>query len=273
MPSGKKSKQARRAAATAPPPVVSKGGTRRRQADPRVLWGAAGLLALIVIGVVLGVVLSGGGSSKPSADVPSVGTLKDALPGAADVHAELQGIPQKGMTLGNPNAPVTLLEYVDLQCPICREFEGTVMPDIIPKYVKTGKVKVETRVLKFIGPDSDKARKAMLAAAKQNKAYNFALVLYANQGTENTGWLTNDFLSQIAASVPGLRVNELFDEMDSSSVRSLGSEMDAQGDTDKVPGTPTLYVGKSGTKGKVVNLSSASDTQGLSKALDDALSE
>ena len=50
------------------------------------------------------------------------------------------------------------------------------MPNVIKKYVRTGKVRVDTRVLKFIGPDSEKARKAMLAAAKQNKAYNFALV-------------------------------------------------------------------------------------------------
>jgi protein-disulfide isomerase len=269
MPSGKKSKEARRAAA-APPPVVSKGGTRRRQANPRVLWGIAGVVALVVIAIVLAVVLTGGNDSSAS-DAPAVGSLANALPGASEVDADLKGIPQRGMTLGSAKAPVTMTEYIDLQCPICREFESVVMPDVIKKYVRTGKVRVDTRVLKFIGPDSEKARKAMLASARQNKAYNFALVLYANQGTENTGWLTDSFLNQIAASVPGLKVRQMRDEMGSSTVSSQGDQMDKQGDTDKVPGTPTIYVGKTGSKGTVVALANADDSASLTKAIESAL--
>jgi protein-disulfide isomerase len=269
MPSGKKSKQARRAAA-APPPVVSKGGVRRRQANPRVLWGVGGVIVLVVVAIVLAVVLTGGKDSS-SSNAPAVGSLSNALPGAAEVNDELKGIPQNGMSLGAAKAPVTLTEYVDLQCPICREFESVVMPNVIEKYVKTGKVRVDTRVLKFIGPDSEKGRKAMLAAAKQNKAYNFALVLYANQGTENTGWLSDDFLNQIAGSVPGLRVRELRSEMDSSSISAQGDDMDKQGEKDQVPGTPTIYVGKTGTKGTIVALKSADDEATLTQAIDDAL--
>jgi len=219
---------------------------------------------------VLAVVLTGGKSSADS-NAPAVGSLANALPGASEVNDDLKGIPQSGMTLGSAKAPVTMTEYIDLQCPICREFESVVMPDVIKKYVRTGKVKVDTRVLKFIGPDSETARKAMLAAAKQNKAYNFALVLYANQGTENTGWLTDSFLNQIAASVPGLKVRQMRSEMGSSSVNSQGSQMDKQGDADKVPGTPTIYVGKSGTKGTVVALANADDEATLTKAIESAL--
>jgi protein-disulfide isomerase len=268
MPSGKKSKEARRAAA-APPPVVSKGGVRRRQANPRVLWGVAGVVALVVVAIVLAVVLTGGKDSASNA--PAVGSLANALPGASEVNDDLKGIPQNGMTLGAAKAPVTMTEYIDLQCPICREFESVVMPNVIKKYVRTGKVRVDTRVLKFIGPDSEKARKAMLATAKQNKAYNFALVLYANQGTENTGWLTDSFLNQIAASVPGLKVRQMRSEMGSSAVSSQGSEMDKQGDTDKVPGTPAIYVGKTGSKGTVVALANADDEATLTKAIESAL--
>jgi protein-disulfide isomerase len=267
MPSGKKSKQARRVAAATPPPVVSKGSGRRRQADPRVLWIAAGVVAVVVVAIVLAVVFTGGSNGSSTADLPAVGSLQGALPGAAEIDDELKGIPQNGMSLGKASAPVTLTEYVDLQCPICREFEAVVMPDVIQNYVKTGKVRVETRVLKFIGPDSEKARSAMIAAAKQNKAYNFALVLYANQGTENTGWVTDNLLGQIAASVPGMKVHQLLDERGSSSVKSQASTFDAQADADKVPGTPTLYVGKTGTKGKVVNLANADDYTSLSDAI------
>src|SRR5689334_17467372 len=128
MPSGKKSKQMRRAAASVPP-VQSKGGPRRRrQADPRVLMIGGGIAVLAIVGIVLGIVLSGGGS-KSVKDFPTVGSLATGLPAASDVESQFKGIPQSGLTLGKPSAPVTLVEYIDLQCPFCQQFETQVMPD------------------------------------------------------------------------------------------------------------------------------------------------
>ena len=141
MASGKKSREARRAAAAKPPPVQSKGGTRARQASPKVLGGVAGVVILIVVAVVLAVVLTGNKSSTPK-DVPTVGSIEGGLPGSADVAAMYKGIPQKNLVLGSAFAPVTMTEVIDLQCPICQEFETTVMPDVVTKYVRTGKVKV-----------------------------------------------------------------------------------------------------------------------------------
>jgi protein-disulfide isomerase len=272
VPSGKKSKELRRTAARTPPPVQSKGGPRRRrQANPRVLAIAGGVAALVIVGIVLAVVLTRGGGTSVS-DVQSVGSLENALPGASDVATQYKGIPQHDMTLGSPNAPVTLVEYIDLQCPFCQQFETQVMPNIVEKYVRTGKVKVEARVLAFIGPDSGRGRNAMIAAADQNRAFNFAEILYYNQGTENTGWLSDSMVAQAAASVPGMQVHQLLDARNSDSVKSRAKEFDSQGIADKVSGTPTLFVGKSGTKGKLVGLTSATDEQSLVDAIEAALS-
>src|SRR3954454_24922451 len=189
MPSGKKSKQMRRVAASAPPPVQSKGMPRRRQADPKVLAIDGGVAAVLILAIVLGVVLTRGGSNSSLEGLPAVGSCTSGLPGCSDVATLFKGIPQNGTVLGSPQAPVTMVEYIDLQCPFCQEFETQVFPNILKRYVRTGKVKVEARVLDFIGPDSARGRNAMIAAAKQNKAFQFAELLYFNQKTENTGWL------------------------------------------------------------------------------------
>jgi protein-disulfide isomerase len=270
MASGKKSKEKRRAALNAPPPVRSKGGARNRQASPRVLIGLGAAAAAIAVVVVLVIVFTGGGSSTPKG-VPAVGSIASGLPGSPEVDQTFKGIPQSAMTLGSPFAKVTMVEYIDLQCPFCQQFETQLFPDIVAKYVRTGKVKVEARVLDFIGPDSRRGRNAMIAAGNQNRAFNYASVLYYNQGTENTGWLNDDMVASAAASIPGLKVAQLLNQRNSSAVAKTASGFDADAVNDKVQSTPTLLVGRNGTKLKVVPMSSPTDKATLVAALDTAL--
>ena len=66
-------------------------------------------------------------------------------------------------------------------------------------------MKVELRTLAFIGPDSARGRDALIAAGEQNKLFSFLQLLYTNQGTENTGWLDDDFVKAAAASIGSRR--------------------------------------------------------------------
>jgi protein-disulfide isomerase len=254
MPSGKKSKQLRRAAATAPPPVQSKGAPRRRQADPKVLAVAGGIAVLAIIGIVLGLVLSGGGNGGAlPKGTPAIGNCASSgLPGCQDVETLFKGIPQQGLYLGSPSAKAQMVMFIDLQCPFCQNYETTVMPTIIRKYVRTGKVRVQVQPWAFIGPDSVRGQKAMFAAAKQNKAWNFAEILYVNQRTENTGWLSDSMVAQAAASVNGLNVRQLWSDRKSGSVAKQASGVAALAQAKNVTGTPTVFVGKTGTTPKVV---------------------
>jgi hypothetical protein len=77
-------------------------------------------------------------------------------------------------------------------------------------------------------------------------------------------------LGQIAASVPGLKVHQLLADRSAGSIQSQGDRFDQQGDADKVPGTPSLFIGKTGTKGTYLNLSNPDDYQTLAAALDAA---
>src|SRR3982751_5830497 len=74
--------------------------------------------------------------------------------GAAATAALIGGIPQKGVTLGRADAPVTIVEFADPQCPFCKDYTLNEMPAVVQKYVRTGKAKMELRYLTFIGPDS-----------------------------------------------------------------------------------------------------------------------
>lgn len=260
MPSQKASKRRRQAAKTAPPPVRAR---RQRRASPRVLIAAGVIALLIVVGIVLGVVLIGGSDSGSS-------TTASKLPDAADVQQLFAGIPQNGNVLGKPSAPVTVIEYIDLQCPFCRQFETEAMPTILENYVRKGKAKVEARVISIIGPDSQTGREAALAAAKQNKMFNFNQLLYDNQGTENTGWLDDTVISSAAASIPGLDASRLQSDRGSQSVKQELAKIDSQADTAGVRGTPTIYVVHKGGKPQLVTLSSSGDPSALETAINTA---
>jgi len=223
---------------------------------------------LAAIGATLAVAFSSG-SSK--AAVPARGSLVNALPGATDVQGLLRGIPQRGNVLGSQSAPVTLVEYIDLQCPFCQQFETQAMPTLIGKYVRTGKVKIEARPIAFIGPDSQSGRAAAIAAGEQNKLFNFTQILYLNQGSENSGWLSSQMITSAAASIPGLDVSRLLAGSSSDAVKARAGAFDKQAVADNVRATPTILVGKSGGVLRLVTLTSPSDSQSVASAIDAAL--
>jgi len=268
MPSGKRAREQRRAAST-PPPVRSKGGAGvARQASPKVLAIAGGVVVLVVVAIVLAVVLSSGkGSGRSSGGgdgptitiaggTPAVGnsTGPNALYGAAAVAKLLKGIPQQAFVLGAPNAPVTLIEYIDLQCPDCDQFETTEFPTLVKDYVRTGKLKIKMQPWSILDApgehDSDRGQKATIAAAAQNKAFNFSQVLYDNQGTEHTHWMTDAAISNIAASVDGLKTDQLATDANGAATKSIIASITAWANTHfnattgEMNGTPNLYLQK-----------------------------
>ena len=263
MTSGRKAR-GRRRQAVAPPPVERKGA--RRTASPRILVGAA-LAGLILAGTAFGFAIAVGGKKSPPAPTATRGSLATRLPGAAEVQHLLAGIPQHGNVLGSPRAPARMIEYIDLQCPYCREFETAVMPDIIRRFVRTGKLTVEARTIAFIGPDSLRGRNAALAAGQQHRLFNFLQLVYFNQGTENTGWLSSDFVQKVAASIPGLNVPRLTSAAGSRLVSELGKKIESQASADQVSGTPTIAVGRTGAKPQLVALKSPDDEQTLVTAI------
>src|SRR6185437_409951 len=92
-----------------------------------------------------------------------------SLANAAGVVRTYAGIAQRGKTLGRPGAPVTMIVYVDPQCPYCGEWERVAMPELVTRYVRKGTLRIVVRGLHFVGPDSERALRLLDAAALQNR--------------------------------------------------------------------------------------------------------
>lgn len=121
------------------------------------------------------------------------------LESVAAVKRELAGIPQRGMVLGDPGAAVTLIEFGDLQCPVCKGYAEEVLPRVIDSKVRSGEAKLDFRNFTIIDEDSVPAAAAALAAGEQGRGWNFVELFYRNQGLEGSGYVTDEFLTSIAA--------------------------------------------------------------------------
>ena len=262
MPSGKRARQQRReAAVAAPPPVRSKGvgGVRPRQASPRTLAIGGGVIAVVIIAIVLAVVLGGSSKKASTGGFPAVGsaTWPGALQGSTDVRTLFKGIPQQGLILGAPNAPATLTEFIDLQCPVCQAFESQQLPNIVKKYVRTGKLNIRMEpweIRDFPGGPGDSARgqAATIAASLQNKGFQFAELLYLNQGAENSGWLDENMVGSAASSVDGMDPQRVLDNLSSSRIKATADAVGNQATSAGFNSTPTLLLNHRGQKARVV---------------------
>lgn len=154
------------------------------------------LAAVVVVGAI--VVSSNGDDPAPSS------RAEPGMTPAEDVAALYEGIPQDGMRLGQPDAPATLVEIADLQCPFCAQYSTQVLPSIVDDYVRTGKVAYELRIRSFLGRDSVRAAGAAAEAVRQNRMYQFADLFFRNQGPENSDYADDAFMRGIASQVEGL---------------------------------------------------------------------
>jgi protein-disulfide isomerase len=157
----------------------------RRTKLLQIAAGAVFLAIAVVIALIVANASSDGGGDTD-------------LEGAAEINRSLRGIPQKGLVLGAPDAPIELVEFGDLQCPVCAGYAEEVLPPIIENQVKNGQVRIAFRNFTIIGPESTDAGAAALAAAQQGRGWNFVELFYQNQGSENSGYVDDAFLEAVA---------------------------------------------------------------------------
>ena len=191
--SGKSSREQRQAERLQAESTATAGERRTR-----LMQLAAGA-AFLAVAAVLALIVVNSSSNDSGGDTE--------LEGVAAVGRLLAGIPQQGMTLGDPKAKVELAEFGDLQCPVCAAYSEEVLPEVMETQVRKGAVKIDFRNLTIIGPESVAAGAAALAAGEQGRGWSFVDLFYRNQGDENSGYADDGaFLRALAkaAGVPNL---------------------------------------------------------------------
>ena len=172
--------------------------------------------------------------------------------GEEEIQALFADIPQNTTTLGSEDAPVTIYLYEDLQCPVCARFTRDTFPELVKSYVEPGQVKVVSEPIAVIGPDSVPAAKAALSAGEQNRYWEYSTLFFLNQGRENSGYATDEFLTNIAGKTQGLDVNRWNETRESDAVQSELDSAQASGQDEGIEGTPTIVVSGPGGTSKLV---------------------
>lgn len=195
-------------------------------------------LAAVVLVAVLATTALVLVSSSQSEEPPS--------PTATADTSHLRGIPQDGPVLGDPDAKLRIVEVADLQCPFCRDAARTTVREVIDGAVERREARIELRDLAFLGPDSIRLAEAAAAAGLQDRYWDAVEALYARQGTENSGYATDDFLRDALSTVEGLDVDRAMDDRDDPQVSRWLQEARTFAQQHGVTSTPTFLVSENG---------------------------
>jgi len=224
----------------------------------RLLQIGSAAVFLVVAAVAVLIVVSGNKTSGGDTNLEDVGLVK----------GQLKGIPQNGMVLGDPRAKVTLFEFGDLQCPVCKGFSEEVIPDVIDSKVRNGEAKIDFRNYTIISRESIPAGAAAIAAGRQGRGWSYIELFYRNQGEEASGYVTDPFMTEIArgAGVPDIaRWNK-----DRKSAKILEEVEATTAEAQKLgfTGTPSFAVEGPGTSGM-----KTLGTPGSAGAIEEAIEE
>ena len=231
--SNKKEREKRREERLQEESKVSTGDRRTK-----MLQLGAGVAFLAIVAVVVLIVANSGGDSGGDAE---------NLQEVAAAESVVNGIEQNGMVLGDPNAKVELIEYGDMQCPVCKAYSEEVLPQVIENQVRTGKAKMVFHNFTIIGPQSKPAGAAVLAAGEQGRGWDDLEVFYRNQGAENSEYADDEFLTAVAEAA-GVKDIEQWDQ-DRKRLEKKVEQTTEQAQNFGFTGTPSFAIKGPGTNG------------------------
>lgn len=195
------------------------------------LWIAAGGCAVLLCAVVfVGTLIYVG---------PQV--AQKLFPKNIQVAEELPREVTAVNSMGDPDAPIHIIEYGDFQCPYCLQFWANTEPQLIEEYINTGKVYFEFRSYPFLGVESIWAAEGAYCAGDQNKFWEYHDTLFTNWTGENVGDFTHVKLIGYAKTLD-LNMAEFESCLSGEKHKGTVEQDRAQAAADGVHATPTLII-------------------------------
>ena len=143
--------------------------------------------------------------------------------------------------VGNPNAPITILEWGDFQCTFCYRFHESSLDIIQREYIETGIANLVFKDFPLNGPDSVLAAEAAYCAEDQGKYWSYHDELYANWAGERTGWITDDSLNQFAIT-SDLDIEKFNSCLDDHKYRQRVLDLEQFGREIGIDATPSFLI-------------------------------
>jgi protein-disulfide isomerase len=176
---------------------------------------------------------------------PTGGAVPTAAAAPVDDHVKLATV--TGYALGKPDAPLTMVEFTDLQCPFCRQFHVTAFEQIKKDYIDTGKLRYISRdfPLDSLHPYAQNAARASRCAGDQGKFWEMRHTILLNNAQ-----LGADVFNTFAAD---LKLNvATFKACEASAATKFQAEMQkdlTDATSVGVSGTPTFVIGRTSANG------------------------
>lgn len=202
-----------------------------------------------VVMLVLGLLVGYYGRPFTRAEIQSEASVNSAPPvviPTADNSAAQQQlmetvVAQTRHFRGDPNAPVTIIEFGDFQCPFCGRHAATVGLQIYEQYIQSGKVRFGYFGFAFLGQESNWAAEAAECAADQDKFWEYHDMLYSSQSGENQGAFNKDNLKKFAEGL-GLDTSAFNECLDSGKYTQLIQDESSMASSIGVRSTPTFLI-------------------------------
>jgi protein-disulfide isomerase len=162
-------------------------------------------------------------------------------------------IPSYAHTVGEPTAPLTIVEWADFQCPFCRFFATDIEPQMVQELVADGRVRFVFRHMAFLGDESRRAAQASECAGDQGRFWDYHDKLFANWDGENRGAFADSNLRRFAGEIgldqgqfdacfnSGKYVKRIEDDRQAARDLSVNSTPTFFYNGDKVEGAPRSY--------------------------------
>ncbi|MBI2451733.1 DsbA family protein [Candidatus Pacearchaeota archaeon] len=191
------------------------------------------LLAIVIIG---GFVAFRGGGGSPTGNViaPTVPTQPTAPTQPSQVRVSIGDAP----VLGNPDAPVTIVEFSDFQCPFCGRFYSDALASIKTQYIETGKVKFVYKDFPLVSIHPMAQPTAEAARCARAQGGDDAFWKYHDKIFENQAALSTTTLKQWAKDL-GYNIDSC---LDSGEMRSVVQQDLAEATAAGGQGTPYIVV-------------------------------